>query len=108
MGGFSEDVNMDKIRTYMEMDSHEEKLANIIKETQLENAKRAAQERAKEIQARRTDHGGMEGIGNGSGPVGMSDMHSYPGIGGPSSNTGTPYQTEPLGGDYPDGDDDVV
>merc|ERR1711879_951228 len=68
--GFSEDVNMDKIRTYMEMDSHEEKLANIIKETQLENAKRAAKDKAKEIEDRKK----MEGYGPGMGTNNMGGM----------------------------------
>ena len=66
--GHSEDVNMDKIKTFMEMDSHEEKLANIIRETQLDNAREKAKQRAKEIAESKPPKtgygGGMGGMGN--------------------------------------------
>jgi len=107
--GHSEDVNMDKIKTYMEMDSHEEKLANIIKETQLINANKIAQDNAKRLAAARQEPNHMTGIGSSSNVV---DGGSYPGSGSNYGSSGgyndnsNSYTSKPLDGGSDEEDDD--
>ena len=66
--GHSEDVNMDKIKTYMEMDSHEEKLDNIRKEALRISANKIAQDNAKRLAAARKEPNHMTGIGKNGHP----------------------------------------
>jgi len=109
--GHSEDVTMDKIKTFMEMDSHEEKLANIIKETQLENAKQKAKERAKELEDMRRSGGtpttGYSG-GMGGG-TGFNESSMSGGMSGIGSSSGGFGSSQPLGlGGHSDDDEDNV
>lgn len=65
-GGYRENINIQQIRTNMEMESHEEKLHNMIKTSKMESAKDQANTAAKNISDRKR----MEGIGGGSAPPG--------------------------------------
>jgi len=100
--GHSEDVNMDKIKTFMEMDSHEEKLANIIRETQLDNAREKAKQRAKEIAESKPPKTGYGGGMGGMGGSGFSPNESMSGGMG-SSGFGS---SQPLGMGGSDDDED--
>ena len=51
-GGYVEDVNLHQVRTNLEMESHEEKLAQMIKASKMAEAKEAAKRRANEIRER--------------------------------------------------------
>lgn len=53
--GYRESVNISQIRTYIEMDSHEEKMQLAIRETQEREAKEAAKRKAKELNQLRKD-----------------------------------------------------
>jgi len=117
--GHSEDVNMDKIKTFMEMDSHEEKLANIIRETQLDNAREKAKQRAKEIaesKPPKTGYGGGmgamgssggfgDGSGFGSGSFGGSGFSPNESMSGGMGSSGF-GSSQPLGMGGSDDDED--
>lgn len=68
--GYRENVNLAQIRTFTEMDSHEEKVAISVRETQEREAKEAMKKRAKELQQERREAsktGRSTGIGFGGG-----------------------------------------
>jgi hypothetical protein len=99
-GGYREDVTLHQIRTNLEMESHEERLAQMIKASKMAEAKEAAKRRAQEIRERnrederlaRAGLGGassssrMSGFGSGSGSPG-----SYGGGGGGGDGSGSRY-----------------
>jgi hypothetical protein len=72
-GGYREPITLPQIRTNMEMESHEEKLFNMIKASKMESAKDEAQRQADQIRRRQRElqrggsASGMPGIGSGSG-----------------------------------------
>uniref|UniRef100_A0A6A7FSG6 Coatomer subunit delta n=1 Tax=Hirondellea gigas TaxID=1518452 RepID=A0A6A7FSG6_9CRUS len=51
--GYRESVNLAQIRTFVEMDSHEEKVYRAVRETQEREAKTRMKEKAKELQRKR-------------------------------------------------------
>ncbi|OWF39608.1 coatomer subunit delta-like [Mizuhopecten yessoensis] len=53
--GYRENVNLAQIRTFTEMDSHEEAVAKSVRETQEREAKDLMKKRAKELQVQRRD-----------------------------------------------------
>lgn len=72
-GGYREPINLQQIRTNMEMESHEEKLHNMIKISKMESAKdqasvaaRAIKDKQKEQMRMGASGGGMVGIGSNS------------------------------------------
>lgn len=69
--GYRESVNLTQIRTFVEMDSHEEKVYRAVRETQEKEAKTRMKEKAKELQRKRYEEmkrGGAPGkIGSGYG-----------------------------------------
>lgn len=73
--GYRESVNLAQIRTFVEMDSHEEKVYQAVRQTQEREAKQKMREKAKELQrqkmemAKRGGRGGppMSGYGSGQG-----------------------------------------
>lgn len=66
--GYRENVNLAQIKTFTEMDSHEEKVAISVRETQEREAKEAMKKRAKELQQERREAGRTgKGIGFGGG-----------------------------------------
>ena len=83
-GGYKEPINLQQIRTNMEMESHEEKLHNMIKISKMESAKDQARDAARSIRDRQREQkrlgGGMQGMGGGS-----MDYSPTSSGGGPSS-----------------------
>ncbi|GAB6018804.1 Coatomer subunit delta [Chamberlinius hualienensis] len=53
--GYRESVNLAQIRTYVEMDSHEEKVYQAVRQTQEREAKQKMREKAKELQRARQE-----------------------------------------------------
>ncbi|CAM9655664.1 unnamed protein product [Pylaiella littoralis] len=89
-GGHKESISLQQIKTNMEMDSHEERLYNMIQDSKREAAKEEAGRRAKELREKQKEAllrgstaGGMSGIGGGSGggggggSIGMSGSSMY-------------------------------
>ena len=82
--GYRESVNLAQIRTFVEMDSHEEKVYNAVRETQMREAKIKMREKAKELQRAKMDsqkRGGkpvatMGGYGSGQGGYMPNSMAS--------------------------------
>eukprot|EP00601_Ochromonadales_sp_CCMP2298_P007681 CAMPEP_0173192696 /NCGR_PEP_ID=MMETSP1141-20130122/13557_1 /TAXON_ID=483371 /ORGANISM="non described non described, Strain CCMP2298" /LENGTH=483 /DNA_ID=CAMNT_0014116971 /DNA_START=162 /DNA_END=1613 /DNA_ORIENTATION=+ len=71
-GGYREPITLQQIRTNMEMESHEEKLHNMIKISKIESAKDQAMAAARSIKDKQKEQlrlggsgGGMAGIGGG-------------------------------------------
>lgn len=71
-GGYRENLNLQQIRTNLEMDSHEEKLHNMIKVSKMDNARDQAKDAAKVIREKNRDIG-RQGIG--SSQSGMDDRY---------------------------------
>uniref|UniRef100_A0A2M4BK50 Coatomer subunit delta n=1 Tax=Anopheles marajoara TaxID=58244 RepID=A0A2M4BK50_9DIPT len=87
--GYRESVNLAQIKTFVEMDSHEEKVYQAVRQTQEREAKQKMRERAKELQRQRMEQkksglGGRGAIG-GSGPEGFGNRSM--GGGGISSDS---------------------
>jgi len=83
--GYRESVNLSQIRTFVEMDSHEEKVYQAVRQTQEREAKNKMREKAKELHRQR-----METAKKGGKP-------SFGGSGGFGSSTG--YTPSPVVGD---------
>merc|ERR1712137_393907 len=64
--GYRESVNLAQIRTFVEMDSHEEKVYNAVRETQMREAKNKMREKAKELQRAKMDSAKKGKAGGGS------------------------------------------
>ena len=79
-GGYREPITLPQIRTNMDMESHEEKLHNMIKISKMESAKDQARDAAKSIRERQREQqrlglgSAMTGIGGGSGPASNVDI----------------------------------
>lgn len=95
-GGYREDVTANQIRVNLEMESHEEKLAQMIKVSKMAEAKEAAKRKATELRERereqRWDATRITGIssnggggGGGMGGMGGDDDPYYRGARGPNS-----------------------
>lgn len=78
--GYRESVNLAQIKTFVEMDSHEEKVYQAVRQTQEREAKQKMREKAKELQRQRMESvkrgigrnysgGGNEGFGSNSGGI---------------------------------------
>lgn len=80
--GYRESVNLAQIRTFTEMDSHEEKVFRAVRKTQENEAKAAMRRKAKELQQQRRDQGrgGSRGMGGGFGGGSYSNSKSDAGI----------------------------
>jgi hypothetical protein len=66
-GGYKEAITLQQIRSNLEMESHEERLHNMIKQSKVESARDQARAAASTIRENRRDSG-MVGIGGGDGP----------------------------------------
>lgn len=92
--GYRESVNLAQIRTFTEMDSHEEKVANAIRETQEAAAAQQRKEQMKLIAKNKKDAGGKSrmglsmAIGGGIGGGGSSSSSS-------ATPTAEPIETKP-------------
>ena len=91
--GYRESVNLSQIRTFVEMDSHEEKVYQAVRQSQEREAKNKMREKAKELQRQR-----MEAAKKGGKPVFSSS-------GGFGSSTG--YTPAPSIGDMANISNDV-
>uniref|UniRef100_A0A1L8DVU7 Coatomer subunit delta n=1 Tax=Nyssomyia neivai TaxID=330878 RepID=A0A1L8DVU7_9DIPT len=76
--GYRESVNLAQIKTFVEMDSHEEKVFQAVRQTQEREAKLKMREKAKELQRQRME----------SAKKGMSSMRSSGFAGGDSFGSG--------------------
>merc|ERR1712226_1639306 len=76
--GYRESVNLAQIRTSVEMDSHEEKVYQAVRQTQEREAKQKMREKAKELQRQRME---AQKRGAKGGPS-ISSSSSYGGSGG--------------------------
>uniref|UniRef100_A0A673XA42 Coatomer subunit delta n=1 Tax=Salmo trutta TaxID=8032 RepID=A0A673XA42_SALTR len=74
--GYRENVNLAQIRTFTEMDSHEEKVFRAVRETQEREAKAEMRRKAKELQQIRRDAERSGKKVPGFGSAGMSSMSS--------------------------------
>jgi len=84
--GYRESVNLAQIRTFVEMDSHEEKVYNAVRETQMREAKNKMREKAKELQRMKLEAGKKKSPGHGGMGSSSSGMGGYGGQGGFTSN----------------------
>lgn len=80
--GYRESVNLAQIKTFVEMDSHEEKVYQAVRQTQEREAKQKMREKAKELQRQR-----MESAKRGV-PIGRNFGSSSEGFGSSSSSSG--------------------
>jgi hypothetical protein len=93
--GHRESVTLSQIKTYTEMDSHEEKLHQMIEQSKINEAKEMAKKKQAELKAQKMQDAkdgkkpAMEGFGGGgpedSAPSGAPKMGSMGGFGGGSS-----------------------
>ncbi|KAJ1458488.1 hypothetical protein M885DRAFT_512953 [Pelagophyceae sp. CCMP2097] len=87
-GGYREAIDMRQIRQNLEMDSHEEKLHNMVKKTKMDTAKDQAAHMSKVIRERQKESArtgmaaGMAGIGGGSGAAPEEQTHAADDYGG--------------------------
>lgn len=94
--GYRESVNLAQIRTFVEMDSHEEKVYQAVRQTQEREAKTKMREKAKELQRAKMEsqkRGGIKGgpsIGSSSGYGGSGGFASVPTVGDTLSTPAEP------------------
>ena len=101
-GGYREPITLPQIRSNLEMDSHEERLQLMIKQTKMDAAQDQARAAATSIREQKAS--GMVGIGGGSGPESNDyDFQSRPSgrdfnDSGVSSdyNSPSPYDSAPA------------
>lgn len=96
--GYRESVNLAQIKTFVEMDSHEEKVYQAVRQTQEREARQKMREKAKELQRQRMEAskrggpslGGRSGgfSSDSFGSSGVSSSHSSGGGGGSSGGMG--------------------
>lgn len=102
--GYRESVNLAQIKTFVEMDSHEEKVYLAVRQTQEREAKQKMREKAKELQRQRLEiskrgisiggrsyggGGSSEGFGS-SGGISSSSISSTPSISSDIRPSSTP------------------
>lgn len=85
--GYRESVNLAQIRTFVEMDSHEEKVYQAVRQTQEREAKNKMREKAKELQRQKMENSkrGIKGGNAYGGSGGFGANSSVTGISGGSS-----------------------
>jgi len=74
--GYREQMSLSQVKTSMEMQSHDHRLAQLMRKEQEEEAKRKMKERQEEIQRKNRESGGMKtggGFGGGGPPGGGGD-----------------------------------
>lgn len=85
--GYRESVNLSQIKTFVEMDSHEEKVYQAVRQTQEREAKQRMREKAKELQRARMESQ-KKGLGMGRGTYSTGSSEGFGnsgGISGPSN-----------------------
>ncbi|XP_037031893.1 coatomer subunit delta [Bradysia coprophila] len=94
--GYRESVNLAQIKTFVEMDSHEEKVYQAVRQTQEREAKQKMREKAKELQRQRMEFG-KKGLGRSNYSGGGSDAFgSSGGISSSSSISTSPMAMSEL------------
>jgi hypothetical protein len=93
-GGYREPITLQQIRTNMEMESHEEKLYNMIRASQMESARDEAARQAKAIRERQREQM-RSGMGGSGGMPGMGSSGSMTGFGSSSSSFPSPTSYTP-------------
>lgn len=87
--GYRESVNLAQIKTFVEMDSHEEKVYQAVRQTQEREAKQKMREKAKELQRQRLENAkrgvSMSGMGRSSTGGGGSSNYSSDAFGSTGS-----------------------
>lgn len=85
--GYRESVNLAQIRTFVEMDSHEEKVYQAVRQTQEREAKNKMREKAKELHRQKMENAkrGIKGTGSFGGSGGFGANNSLSAIGGGSN-----------------------
>merc|ERR1712012_1178428 len=78
--GYRESVNLAQIRTFVEMDSHEEKVYQAVRQTQEREAKQKMREKAKELQRQKMEAAKRGGGMGGMGPDPTRSMGSSSGV----------------------------
>lgn len=104
--GYRESVNLAQIKTFVEMDSHEEKVYQAVRQTQEREAKQKMREKAKELQRQRMESikrglpmGGRNYGGGGSGggsSDGFGSMGGSASISSPSISSMTDIKPSPT------------
>uniref|UniRef100_A0A7S2X825 Coatomer subunit delta n=1 Tax=Lotharella oceanica TaxID=641309 RepID=A0A7S2X825_9EUKA len=92
--GFKEYVTLQQVKTYTTMDSHEERIQNIITHSKINEAKDQAREKAKAIEMKRRERKmagvGMGGDTSGMGGMGSDSVEQHTMHTGPSSRSNVP------------------
>jgi len=88
--GYRESVNLAQVRTYVEMDSHEEKVFNAVRETQMREAKNKMREKAKELQRQK-----LETQKRGGKPISSMGGMGSSGYGGQGGYNPGPMESTP-------------
>lgn len=93
--GYRESVNLAQVRTFVEMDSHEEKVYQAVRKTQEREAENKMREKAKELKRQRMESSKSKYPGSkmGMGSMGMGSM----GIGSSSYSSSTAAPAIELG-----------
>lgn len=84
--GYRESVNLAQIKTFVEMDSHEEKVYQAVRQTQEREAKQKMREKAKELQRQRMESS-KKGLPMGRSGYGGSGNEGFGSSGGFSNNS---------------------
>lgn len=92
--GYRESVNLAQIKTFVEMDSHEEKVYLAVRQTQEREAKQKMREKAKELQRQRLE-ANKRGVSLGRGSGSSS---GYVGSGGFSGISSSSVMSQPSVG----------
>eukprot|EP00096_Caligus_rogercresseyi_P002137 TRINITY_DN1402_c0_g1_i1.p1 TRINITY_DN1402_c0_g1~~TRINITY_DN1402_c0_g1_i1.p1 ORF type:complete len:547 (+),score=176.22 TRINITY_DN1402_c0_g1_i1:62-1642(+) len=90
--GYRESVNLAQIRTFVEMDSHEEKVYQAVRQTQEREAKQKSKEKAKELNRQKLEaqkRGGRAGSSGSGGGMSFGGYGSSSGGFSPSSLLGS-------------------
>lgn len=97
--GYRESVNLSQIKTFVEMDSHEEKVYQAVRQTQEREAKMKMREKAKELQRQRMEatKKGFTGRGfSGISETGFGSSSSGGGISNTSSSMQSSIDIKPA------------
>ncbi|XP_046400078.1 coatomer subunit delta [Ischnura elegans] len=94
--GYRESVNLAQIRTFVEMDSHEEKVYQAVRMTQEREAKNKMREKAKELQRQRMEAAKKGGVGV---VGGMGSKGGPGGFGGVGFGSNAGHVPSPVVGD---------
>lgn len=90
--GYRESVNLAQIRTFVEMDSHEEKVYNAVRQTQERDAKIKMREKAKELQRAKLETNRGSGGSAGKKTGGMGGYGGQGGFTPSASSESTPAE----------------